>query len=408
MALNPEKLRKDFPSLSRKFNGKALIYLDNACMTHKPVQVLDAMNDYYNNYPACHGRSVHKLGNIVTEKYGEAREKVRKFINAKSPEEVIFTRNTTEGINLVANCLGLKKGDVVLTTEIEHNSNLLPWQVLSEKTGVKHEVVGLNKDLTFDINAFEEKMKSIGKSVKLVSMVHTSNVSGATIPADKVAKIAHDQGALLMLDGAQSVPHKPVDVRKIGCDLLAFSSHKMCGPTGVGVLYGKKELLERMPQFLVGGETVKDSTYATREVAGLPDKFEAGLQNYAGGIGAGAAAEYLSKIIADIAGHEAPLNAIITRGLKDVPGLHIIGPEDPALRPGIFNFHADGIDSHDIAMMLDESANIMVRSGAHCVHSWYNAHSVPASVRASLYFYNTKEEAEKFVEEVRNAVSFLK
>ncbi len=396
-----QKIRLDFPSLWKKWNGKYPIYFDNACMTLKPKQVIDAMNEYYNEYPVCGGRSIHKMAKKVDEKVIEAREKFQKFLGAERHEEIIFTRNTTEGLNLVANSLELKKGDIVLTTDREHNSNLIPWQIQAHKKGIKHMVVYSNEDNTFNLPQFEEIMNK-NKNVKLVSMVHTSNLDGYTIPAKEIIKIAHDHDALVMLDGAQSAPHKPVDVRALDVDFFALSVHKMVGPTGMGVLYGKQHLLEELAPFIVGGDTVSDTTYEGAKFLPPPEKFEAGLQNYAGIIGSGAAVDYLNNIgLSNIEEHEKRLNTIITNGIKDMHGLKIIGPQKPGMRGGIISFTVEmlkGGDAHDIALVLDETENIEVRSGAFCVHSWFNYRKCEAAVRASLYLYNTEEEARKFID----------
>lgn len=392
--MNVEKIRKDFPVLQQKINGKPIIYFDNACMSLRPRQVIEAMNEYYEKYPACAGRSIHKLGAIVTEKYISARKTIAKFIGAKT-EEIVFTRNTTEGINLVANSLSLKKNDTVITTDREHNSNLLPWQILTKTKGIVHKIVKSKEDMIFDLEKFEEMMN---KNVRLVSMVHTSNLDGYTIPAKEIIKITHDYDALVMLDGAQSVPHKPVNVKKLDVDFLVFSGHKMLGPSGTGVLYGKYHLLEELRPFLVGGDTVQNSTYSSHTLLDPPEKFEAGLQDYAGAIGLASAIKYLESIgIENIARYEVELNKLITKNL-DIPGLTIIGPRKPELRSGIISFNIQGIGFHDIAIMLDDMENIMIRSGQHCVHSWFNANKIEGCARASLYLYNTKEEAEKFIE----------
>nr|NIP40887.1 aminotransferase class V-fold PLP-dependent enzyme [Candidatus Aenigmarchaeota archaeon]NIQ17385.1 aminotransferase class V-fold PLP-dependent enzyme [Candidatus Aenigmarchaeota archaeon]NIS73588.1 aminotransferase class V-fold PLP-dependent enzyme [Candidatus Aenigmarchaeota archaeon] len=278
MGLDVERIRKDFPVLQREVKGKPIIYFDNACMTLRPVQVIEKICEYYREYPSCGERSLHKLGKRVDEEVERARDVVKKFINAKKFEEIVFTKNTTEGINLVANSLDLKSGDIVLTTDKEHNSNLLPWQRLTFK-GVKHEVIRSNPDNTFSLENFK---KQISKDVKLVSIVHTSNLDGVSTPVKEIVKIAHDNGSLVLLDGAQSIPHHPVDVRKLDVDFLAFSGHKMMGPSGIGVLYGKKDLLDRLGTFIVGGGTVVDTTHYEAKFEELPQKFEAGLQNYAG------------------------------------------------------------------------------------------------------------------------------
>jgi cysteine desulfurase/selenocysteine lyase len=405
MSLNINKIRKDFPILQKKINRKPVIYFDNACISLKPIQVIRAMDDYYLNYTGCHGRSAHRFGRQTTQLYNKTRENIREFINASKDEEVIFTKNTTEAVNLVARSLGLKDGDIVLLSEIEHNSNLIIWQLLKREKGVEYKIIRLNDDLTFDLKNFN---LSLTEKVKLVSLTHTSNISGVTFPAKQIIELAHKFNALVMLDGTQSAPHRRIDVQDLDVDFFVFSIHKMLGPTGVGVLYGKEKLLENMSQFIVGGETLIDSTYESYTPAPLPEKFEAGLQNYAGVIGASKAVEYIKNLGPEnILLHENKLNAIITEGLLKIPEVTILGPRDPDLRGSIINFYVGGINSLDLAMVLDESSNIMVRSGKHCAHAWYNSHNIDGSVRASLYFYNTEEEAEIFVENARKAVNFL-
>lgn len=407
MMLNPKMIREYFPVLNQNIKGNPPIYFDNACTTLKPVQVTDAIIDYYHKYSACHSRSPHLFGEKTTEKYNEARIKIQKFINAKDDGEVIFTRNTTESINLVGNCLNLNKGDAVITTDIEHNSNLLIWQVLKDRKDIVHKIVHSENDLTFNPDKFEEL---IDKNTRLVSLGHCSNVSGVTIPAEQIIKIAHDYGALVMLDGAQSISHQKIDVKKLDVDFFAFSLHKMLGPTGVGVLYGKKEFLDNMQQFLIGGETVEDSTYTTREIANIPDKFEAGIQNYAGVIGSGAAIDYLNKIgIDDIKNYLLKLNIFVTKELINLDNLKLIGPKDPRERGSIFNFYIKDLPSQHIAMILNESNNIMLRAGMMCAHAWYNANNLDSSVRASFYLYNTIEEIKIFVEVFKKLIeNFIK
>jgi len=405
-----QKIRLDFPVLQKKWNGKYPIYFDNACMTLKPKQVMDAMNEYYNEYPVCGGRSLHRMAKLVDEKVAQSREKIQKFLGAERPEEIIFTRNTTEGLNLVANCLEFKKGDIVLTTDREHNSNLIPWQVQSNKKGIKHIVVYSNQDNTFNIEDFKEIL-SKNKNVRLVSMVHTSNLDGYTLPAKDIIKIAHDNNVLVMLDGAQSAPHRPVDVRALDVDFFALSVHKMLGPSGMGVLFGKHHLLEELSPFIVGGDTVSDTTYEGAKFLPPPEKFEAGLQNYAGIIGSGAAVDYLKNVgLSNIEKYEEKINRIITDGIKNIPGLKIIGPQDPKQRGGIVSFTVEftkGGDAHDIAIVLDETENIAVRSGAFCVHSWFNYRKCEAAVRASVYLYNTEEEAMKFVDALGKTIGLF-
>ncbi|MFA5771929.1 MAG: cysteine desulfurase [Thermoplasmata archaeon] len=400
--MNIMKIRNDFPILQKKENKKQIIYFDNACMTLKPKQVMEAMNDYYNNYPACGERGVYSLSNVVTIKCEESREKVKRFLNAKDGGEIIFTKNTTEGINIVAKGLALKRGDVVLTTDKEHSSNLVPWLFLKKTKKIERRIVKSNKDNTFNIENFK---KAMNKKVKLVSMAHTSNLDGYTIPAKEIVEISHDYDALVMLDGAQSVPHRKVDVDKLDADFLSFSIHKMCGPTGVGILYGKQELLKKIDPLITGGGTVEDTTYKNFKFLPPPQRFEAGLQNYAGIIGAGAAVDYITAIgLDEIESHEYKLNKLMTASLKDETRINIIGPEDPKLRCGILGFNIQNMDSHDAALALDECANIMIRSGMLCMHSWFNAHKINGCARASVYLYNTEEEVMVFVENVKKLI----
>ncbi|MEW6408050.1 MAG: aminotransferase class V-fold PLP-dependent enzyme [Patescibacteria group bacterium] len=397
-----EKTRKDFPSLQEIVNGKPVIYFDNACSSLRPLAVIEAMNEYYRKYPACGGRSMHKLGETVTNKIDETRNIVAKFIKAKRKEEIIFARNTTEGINLVAHSLGLKRGDIVLTTDKEHNSNLIPWQIMAEKEGIIHKIVPSKDDNTFDLDGFQ---KIMSEQIKLVSMVYTSNLDGVSIPAQEIIKIAHQFGAKVLLDAAQTASHQEIDVSKLDADFLAFSGHKMLGPSGTGVLYGKYHILETLEPFLAGGNTVEYSTYENHKLLPPPERFEAGLQDYAGIIGLGEAVKYLEKIgFENIAKREYELNKFITEEIIKIPKLKIIGPLDPASRGGVISFYIEGIDPHQITLILDETANIMIRSGQHCVHSWFASRQINGSARVSLYFYNTKEEAEIFVETLNKIV----
>jgi cysteine desulfurase/selenocysteine lyase len=401
--LNPEQIRADFNILSPQ-NGSKTIYLDSACMSLKPQTVIDAMNEYYLNFPACAGRSSHKLGDKVTKKVKEARGLVSKFINTKKEEEIIFTRNTTEGVNILANSLGLAKGDIVLISDKEHNSNLVPWLFLRDKIGIVVKIIPSNEDGSFSLDNFSKLIAG----AKLVSIVHTSNLDGVTNPAKEIIKIAHENGALVFLDTAQSIPHKKIDVQDLDVDFLAFSGHKMLGPTGTGVFYGKHELLEKLSPFLVGGDTVEFSTYDSYKMLPVPEKFEAGLQDYAGIIGLGAAVKYLSKFDFDeIAEHELKLNTFITEELKKIPQIKIIGPQDPRQRSGIVDFYIEGTDMHKFAIMLDEMANIEIRSGRHCVHSWFENKKIYNSARVSLYLYNTMEDAEAFITNLNKIIKIL-
>ncbi len=388
---NVEKIRKDFEVLD-----KNVVYLDSACMALKPKQVIEKVNEYYKEYPGCGGRSYHKIGKRVTEEVENSRKIIKKFLNVKKGD-IIFTKNTTEGINLVANSFGFKKGDKILTTDREHNSNLLPWQLLSKK-GIKHSVVESKENFTFDLDRFNNMVKG----ANLVSFVHTSNLDGYTLPIKEIIKIAHENDCLVLLDGAQSAPHKEVNIKKLDVDFFAFSGHKMLGPTGIGALYGKKELLEDLNPFIVGGETVVETTYDDHEFEKVPYRFEAGLQHYAGIVGFGEAAKYLMKVgRKNIEKHEIKLQKFIIDGLKDIKKIKMVGA---IVDSGIFNFNVDDMSPHNVAMILDETDNVMIRSGAHCVHSWFNKHKLQGSARASLYLYNNKEDCERFVKAMNKVI----
>jgi cysteine desulfurase/selenocysteine lyase len=362
-----QKIREDFPPLSRLREGKPPIYLDNAGMTLKPKPVINSMNEYYTRFPSTggHGRGAHWFAKETIETTEKAREKICNFINAETPSEIIWTKNTTEGINLLANSLNLKKGDVIIATDKEHNSNLVPWIQLKKKKGIGHIAINSKEDNSFDLELFEEKMN---KNVKVVSVYHSSNLDGYTIPAKEIIKIAHDYDAIVILDGAQSVPHKKIDVKKLDIDFLCFSIHKMCGPTEI------------------------------------PYSYEAGLQNYAGQIGAGAAAKYLQNIsMKKIEQYDYKLNKNLTKEIKKYPEIRIIGPKDPKERSGILSFRIEKegkllIQPQIISELLDKESNIMTRSGCLCVHSWFNSRNMDIGVtRVSVYFYNTKDEIKIFL-----------
>jgi cysteine desulfurase/selenocysteine lyase len=397
--IDSKKIRKDFKILNGE---KVPIYFDNACISLKPDRVVEAMDQYYYEFPACAGRSAHKMGDKVTKKVKEARQIVAKFINANSEKEIIFTRNATEGINLLVNSFLFKAGDVVLVTGKEHNSNLVPWLRLKEKTGIVLKIIPGNDDNTFNLEKFTELVKG----AKLVSIVHTSNLDGVTNPAKEIIKIAHENGALVCLDAAQSIAHQKIDVKDLDVDFLVFSGHKMLGPSGTGVFYGKQKLLDSLAPFMVGGDTVEFTTYLDYKMLPIPEKFEAGLQDYAGIIGLGEAVKYLSELDwKDIQEHELKLNSYITEELSKFPQIKIIGPLDPRARSGIIDFYIENTDMHKFAIMLDEMAGIAIRSGQHCVHSWFHEKKIYNSARVSVYFYNTMEEAEVFI---KNLTKILK
>ncbi len=399
-------LRQDFPFLQKKKGEKKPVYFDNACQSLRPEPVIQAINEYYRDYPGCAGRSAHRIGEEVSRAVAAARKKIARFLRVQHEEEIIFTRNTTEGINLVAQSWPWQEGDRVLISDKEHNSNLLPWLRLQKQKIIQLDVVPSTEDNQLDLNRWEEVLRQ--KKVRLISVGFTSNLDGVTIPAAELIKLAHDYGALVLLDGAQTVPHQQLNLAKLGVDFLAFSGHKMLGPSGTGVLYARRELLEQMNPFLLGGETVARSTYQDYTLLPPPEKFEAGLQNYAGIIGLGAAVEYLEKVGFDfIQKQEEELNSFLTAQLQQIPQLQIIGPADPRQRGGIISFYLPQISASQLALILDSSHWIMVRAGQHCVHSWFAARKIPATLRISLYFYNTREEAEIFLQALQQTLKIL-
>ncbi|MFW9919551.1 MAG: aminotransferase class V-fold PLP-dependent enzyme, partial [Candidatus Thorarchaeota archaeon] len=364
-----DRIREDFPVLKRRINGKPLVYLDSACMALKPQQVIAAMNEYYEQYPACGGRSIHKLGEEASNAYKAARGKFAKFINAGEIEEIIWTRNATESLNIVGRCVHLPKGSKIITTSLEHHSGSLPFVERARRDGHPIEIVQANSDGTFDIEAWKN---AIDSNTSLVSVVHSSNVTGTVAPLKEIVEIAHDKGALVMSDDAQYVPHHPLDVQAFDVDFSAVSVHKMCGPTGMGVLYGKEEHLKAMDMFMHGGDTVSDVKYINGQILPEylppPEKYEAGLQNYAGAIGAGAAAEYLQRIgMHEIEKHERSLLSIALKELMDMDHVQIIGTTDINIKTGLVTFNVDTVESaHDIATFLNDNYSVMVRSGWHC------------------------------------------
>lgn len=406
---NPETYRKDFPVLQKKIGGKPIIYFDNSCMTLRPKQVVNKIIEYYNEYPGCHGRSAHKFAGRVTDEFDKARKAVQKFLGAQHKEEIIFTKNATEAINLVSNAMDWRAGDIVVNSDREHSSNIVPWQFLQKTKGIKRIYIPSKKDETFDLVEFETQLRKNRGKVKLVSVVYTSNLDGYTLPVREIIRRAHNYGALVLLDAAQAAPHHPINVKGLDVDFLAISAHKMCGPSGIGALYGKKELLEKMKPFIVGGDTVSNTTYEDYELMPLPAKYEAGLQNYAGAIGFGAACEYLMKIgLKKIEKHENMLTKYLHENLEQIPQIKIIGVQDPKLRGGITSFIINNINFHDVAFLLDEMANIMIRSGQHCLHSWFNNRHIAGSCRVSFYFYNTKKEIDVMINCLRKIINLAK
>ncbi len=391
------KIRNDFPVLRKPAPP---IYFDNACVTLKPDQVIAAERAYEEQFPGC-TRSLHSLGREATVREEEARKTLAKFIGATF-EGTVFTRNTTEAINLVANTFPFQRGDIILGTDKEHNSNLVPWLRAAERSSLERIVVPTEGDVLANFEKAFAQAKKQGKRVALAAIIHTSNLDGTTTPAKDIISLAHKHGAAVLLDAAQSAPHKPVSLKALDADFLACSGHKMLGPSGTGLLALSKEWAEKLPPFLVGGETVERTTYTAATFQGPPHKFEAGLQNYSGILGFAEAGRYLERVGLDnIAKHEAELNKAATETLLQIPGAQIIGPADPSKRSGILSFTLPGLDFHEVALLLDNTKQVMVRSGQHCVHSWFNAHGCEGSVRASFYLYNTKEEVAVFAEALR-------
>lgn len=396
--VNVKEIRSYFPILNQKVNGCPLVYLDNAATSQKPVQVIEALNQYYREYNSNVHRGVHTLGTRATDGYEGAREKVRKFINAKSVQEIIFTKGTTEAVNTVAASYGpanVKEGDEIVITYMEHHSNIIPWQQLAKRTGATLKYIPLQEDGTISL---EDVKKTVTSNTKIVAVTLVSNVLGTINPVKEIAKIAHENGAVIVVDGAQGVPHMKVDVQELDCDFLAFSGHKMCGPTGIGVLYGKKHLLENMEPVQFGGEMIDfvnlyDSTWKE-----LPWKLEGGTPIIAGAIGLGAAIDFLEEIGLDaIAEHEHRLSAYALEKMKEIDGIAIYGPHDPDRRAGLVTFNLDDVHPHDVATVLD-AEGIAIRAGHHCAQPLMKWLNVSATARASFYFYNTEEEIDKLVE----------
>ena len=404
MSWDVQEIRQQFPALIQQINGRPVVYLDNACMTAKPRAVLQAMEGYYLRFPGCHGRAAHTFGRLTTDAYEGARQAIARLLGAPAGN-LVFTKNTTEAINLVAAGLPWREGDAVLISDMEHNSNLLPWLALARTSGVEVLRFPLAPDTTFDAGAFQSLLTP---RVRLVSLFHTSNVTGVSLPVREITELAHKNGSLVLLDASQGVGLERLDAPRLGVDFLALSMHKVLGPTGVGVLYGAGQRLQELRPLLFGGEMVADVDQQDFTLAGIPDRFEAGLQNYAGAIGAGAAADMLRSLPLEQAReHVIGLNRLATEGLSRLKGLSILGPMDPALRHGVVNFHLDGVPADHLARILDQSRNIMVRSGFHCAHSWYHARGIGRTVRASFFFYNTPDEARALVRSVEEVTRFF-
>ncbi len=397
--------RADFPALRRRDDGFAPVYLDSACMSLVPQAVVDAMASYYRDFPGCAGRSLHRFAEEVGRRYEATRTAFAGRLGVREAERIVFVRNSTEAINLVGQGLAWRRGDRVLVSDREHNSNLIVWQRLAAERGIRLEILPLDDGGGFDGDALDERL---ARGVRLVSLFHTSNLDGRTLPVAEIVERAHDRGARVLLDGCQAAPHAPVAVDRLGVDYYAVSGHKMLGPTGTGVLAAAPGRLGELRPLLVGGETVAWSTLADHELRPPPHRFEAGLQNYAGIVGAGAALDYLARLDpAEMAAHERALNERVSRAFADEPRVQLLGPADPAARPTLVAFTLQGIDPHDAALFLDEASGVMVRSGRHCVHSWYAERGLAGNVRASFYLYNRPEDADALVAGVRELLARL-
>ncbi|MBK7454231.1 MAG: cysteine desulfurase [Anaerolineales bacterium] len=397
MKLNLTEIRKDFPILEREIRpGVRLTYLDSTATSQKPLSVLRAMDDYYRHSNANIHRGVHTLAEEATALYEAAREKIARFINAASARQIVYTRNTTESINLVAYSwarANLIQGDLVLLTEMEHHSNLVPWQMLQAERGIELDFIPVTEDGLLDLEAYNTLLS---RRPKLVSFTHMSNVLGTINPAAEIIQLAHAAGAITLVDGAQSVPHLTVDVQALDADFYAFSAHKMCGPTGIGALYGKVALLESMPPFLGGGDMIKEVKLRSFRPNTLPHKFEAGTPAIAEAVGFGAAVDYLTSLGMDnIAAHEHEITEYALERLEEIPGVKLFGPSADK-KGGVAAFTLEGVHPHDVAQILDRDG-IAVRAGHHCAQPLHEKFGIPATSRASFYLYNTKDEVDLLV-----------
>jgi len=402
---NVESVRKDFPILSEKVYGKPLAYFDNAATSQKPNEVIKALSDYYSHYNANIHRGVHFLSQIASEAYDNVRVKIQKFINAPSEKEIIFTRGTTESINLVASSYGRKfigKGDEVLITSMEHHSNIVPWQLLCDEKACVLKVIPVNDKGEI---VFEEFEKLLNSKVKFISLVHTSNSLGTVNPVKQIINKAHEFNIPVLVDGAQAVAHDSVDVTALGCDFFAFSGHKMFGPTGIGCLYGRMELLEKMPPYQGGGEMIQSVSFEKTTYNEVPFKFEAGTPNIADVIGLGAAVDYLNRLDRVSAKeHELALMHYASSRLKEIPGVRLIGTADN--KTSIVSFIIEGVNALDAGMFLD-TLGIAVRTGHHCTEPIMKRFQIPGTIRASFMFYNTFEEVDRLIDGVKKSITLL-
>jgi len=399
-----QKIRKDFPILKREINGKPLVYLDNAATSQTPVQVIDCIVDYYSNYNANIHRGVHALSQEATDKYEEARKKIQRHFNAAKPHEIIFTSGTTHSINLVANGFSslLKKGDEILVSAMEHHSNIVPWQMLAEKTGALLKVIPMNEEGGLLMEIYDELLS---EKTELVFCNHISNALGTINPIAEIIQKAHQVGAVVLIDGAQAAPHLVADVQQLDVDFYTVSAHKVCGPTGQGMLYGKEEWLNKLPPYQGGGEMIAEVTFEKTTYADLPHKFEAGTPNICGGIAFGAALDYMNAIgFKAIAAYEDALLKNATKKLLEIEGLRIYGTSEN--KAAVISFNIEGLHPYDIGSILDK-LGVAVRTGHHCAQPIMDFYKIPGTVRASFSFYNTTDEIDILVEGVKRAKNML-
>jgi cysteine desulfurase/selenocysteine lyase len=398
LKLDVQAIRSEFPVLGREINGKKLVFLDSAASSQKPIPVLEAMDKYYRTSHANVHRGIYRLSEEATDAYERARDRIARFINAPSRKELIFTRNATESINLVAHSWArakLSSGDEILLTEMEHHANLVPWQLVAQEKDLTLRFIPITEDGRLDLTELDSLLT---ERTKLVAFTQASNVLGTLTPVRQIVDAAHAVGAIAVVDGAQGVPHLPVDVQALDCDFYAFSSHKMCGPTGIGVLWGRRELLQSMPPFMGGGEMIRRVELERSEWNELPYKFEAGTPAIAEAIGLGAAVNYLSALgMETVRAHEKELTAYALERLVEVPGLTAYGPTDLEVRGGVVAFALDGAHPHDVATILDSEA-VAVRAGHHCAMPLHKRLGMSATTRASFYIYNLPEEIDRLVE----------
>jgi cysteine desulfurase / selenocysteine lyase len=402
---NLTKIRADFPILSQKVNNYPLVYFDNGATTQKPKVVIDAIATYYNNINANIHRGVHALSQLATDAYEEARVKIQQHVNAKHPYEIIFTSGTTHGINMISNGFVslLKSGDEVLVSALEHHSNIVPWQMLCEKTGATLRVIPMNEEGELIMSDFENLLS---EKTKIVTVNHISNALGTINPIKNIIDKAHQVGAAVLIDGAQAVPHLKPDVLQLDCDFYVFSGHKICGPTGTGVLYGKEEWLNKLPPYQGGGEMIKEVTFAKTTYASLPHKFEAGTPNIAGGIVLGTAVDFMNSIgFENIQNQENELLTYATEKLEAIEGVKIYGTAKE--KTSVVSFNVEGIHPYDIGTLLDKKG-IAVRTGHHCAQPIMDFYGIPGTIRASFAFYNSKEEIDLFIEALKKSILMLK